>query len=82
MEDYSSNGKEEILCSYMLFSQYVNISISVMYVLSIFFLFFQPYCLEVIPGNAYTTVCSRYLPIEEALSLELESNPHSPRSVQ
>ena len=29
----------------------------------------------VIPGNAYMTVCFRYLPLEEALSLELESYP-------
>ena len=32
-------------------------------------------CPEVIPGNAYMPVCFRYLPLEEALSLELESFP-------
>ena len=48
---------------YMLFGQYVYISIRVINVLSylsIFFyynLLFQPSCLEVISGNAYMTVC-------------------------
>ena len=42
------------------------------YIYSLDSLLLQPSCLEVIPGNAYMTVCFRYLSLEEALSLELE----------
>ena len=64
MENYSSNEKvkpekQRRNIIYMLFGQYVYISICVMYVLSylsVFFylnLLFQQSFLEVIPGNAY-----------------------------
>ena len=55
-------------------SKYIYISICVCIELFIYILnlLFQPSCLEIIPRNAYMTVCSRY---EEALSLELESYP-------
>ena len=46
------------------------------YMIIIIYLFaMSAILLEVIPGNAYMTVCFRYLSLEEALSLELESYP-------
>ena len=64
---------------YMLFGQYVYISICVINVLSyclyssIKICYFSHLALKLISGIAYMTVCFRYLPLEEALSLELES---------
>ena len=71
-------SKEEILCICFLvvciFIHMCNLCIDLFIYILLLNLLFQPSCLEVISGNAYMTVCFRYLPLEEALSLELESN--------
>ena len=88
MEDYSSNEtvkpeKQGRNIMYIcFFGQYVYIHIHLCNVCIELFIYIlllkfaiSAIWLEVIPRNAYMTICFRYLPQEEALSLELESYP-------
>ena len=80
MEDYSSNEKvkpeKQILCICFLVSMYVcNVCIYILSYLSSYILFIK-ICYFILPSS-YSWKClyDRYLPLEEALSLELESYP-------
>ena len=68
MEDYSRNEDEKQRRNIMLFGQYVYISICVMYVFS----YSNYFALKL---YSWKCLYDRYLPLEEALSLELESYP-------